>query len=240
MITLIKLEVLRVLRNRRYLFFTLILPAVLYLMMVGAYGKTDGLDGVSVKEYFMVAMATLGTVSASMTSNANRIALERKSGWARQLRLTALPGYGYVVAKIASTAASTLPAILIVFALAYGQGVRLSGSEWLLVGLTLWVGGFVFAALGVALGYSASPDSIQPIIMIVYTVMLIVGGTYGQIGGSFGTFAKWTPIALYNQLGRVAQTGASVSGGTMLAVAAYALAFGGLAAFLYQRDRRES
>ena len=240
MTTLIKLELLRVLRNRRYLVFTLILPVILYSVMVGAYGKVNTLDGVSVKEYFMVAMATLGTVSASMTSNASRIALERKSGWARQLRLTALPGYGYVVAKIASTAASTLPAILVVFALAYGQGVRLSASEWFLLGLTLWAGGFVFAALGVALGYSAAPDSIQPIIMIVYTVMLILGGTYGQIGGSFGSFAKWTPMALYNQFGRVAQSGSSIGAGPMLAVLGYALAFIGLAAFLYQRDRRES
>lgn len=240
MITLIKLEILRVLRNRRYLIFTLILPVILYSVMVGAYGKAGTLDGVSVKAYFMVAMATLGTVSASMTTNANRIALERKSGWARQLRLTALPGYGYVVAKIASTAASTLPAILVVFGLAYAQGVRLSTTEWLFLGLTLWVGGFVFAALGVALGYSAAPDSIQPIIMIVYTVMLILGGTYGQIGGSFGSFAKWTPMALYNQLGRVAQTGSSVGGGTLAAVLGYAVVFIGLAAFLYQRDRREA
>ena len=240
MTTLIKLEILRVLRNRRYLVFTLILPTVLYLVMVNAYGKVDSLGGVSIKAYFMVAMATLGTVSASMTTNANRIALERKSGWARQLRLTALPGYGYVAAKIASTAASTLPSILVIFVLAYSEGVRLSASEWLLLGLTLWMGGFVFAALGVALGYSAAPDSIQPIIMIVYTVMLILGGTYGQFGGSFGAFAKWTPMALYNQLGRVAQTGASLDGGTMAAVLGYAVAFISLAAFLYQRDRRES
>ncbi|QMU75181.1 ABC transporter permease [Streptacidiphilus sp. PB12-B1b] len=240
MTTLIKLEILRVLRNRRYLVFTLILPAVLYTVMIGAYGTVDSLAGVSVKAYFMVSMATLGTVSASMTTNATRIALERKSGWARQLRLTALPGYGYVVAKIASTAAATLPSILVVFAVGYAEGVRLAASEWLLLGLTLWLGGFVFAALGVALGYSAAPDSIQPIIMIVYMLLLMLGGTYFQITGSFGDVAKWTPVALYNQLGRVAQTGASVGTGTIAAVLAYALAFGALAAFLYQRDRRES
>ena len=240
MTTLIKLELLRVLRNRRYLVFTLILPVILYSVMVGAYGKVDTLDGVSVKEYFMVAMATLGTVSASMTSNASRIALERKSGWARQLRLTALPGYGYVVAKIASTAASTLPAILVVFALAYAQGVRLSGSEWLLLGLTLWAGGFIFAALGVALGYSAAPDAVQPIVMIVYMMMLMLGGTWFQFGGTLLKFAKWTPVSLYNQLGRVAQTGGSVSMGELAAILGYAVVFVALAAFLYQRDRKEA
>jgi ABC-2 type transport system permease protein len=175
-----------------------------------------------------------------MNTNATRIALERKSGWARQLRLTALPGYGYVVAKIAATAASTLPAIVITFAVGHAEGVRLSASTWLLLGLVLWVGGFVFAALGVALGYSAGPDSLQPIVMIVYMALLMLGGTYFQFTGSMANFAKWTPLALYNQLGRVAQTGGSVSSGELAAIVAYAAAFGALAAFLYRRDRKEA
>ncbi len=240
MTTLIKLEVLRILRNRRYMFFTIVFPVLLYLLMVQAYHGLAELGGVSVKGYFMVTMATVGTISAAMTTNATRIALERKSGWARQLRLTALPSYGYVVAKIAATAASTLPAIVVVFVVGYSQGVRLSVSEWLLLGLTLWLGGFVFAALGVALGYSAAPDSIQPIIMISYMLMLMLGGTYFQITGSFGSFAKWTPVAVYNQFGRYAQTGASVGAGEITAVVVYAAVFGLLAAWLYQRDRRES
>lgn len=240
MTTLIKLEILRVLRNRRYLIFTIVMPVGLYLLMVSAYSGMDTLGGVSVKAYFMVTMATLGTVSASMNTNATRIALERKSGWARQLRLTALPGYGYVVAKIAATAASTLPAIVVTFAVGRAEGVSLSASTWLLLGLVLWVGGFVFAALGVALGYSAGPDSLQPIVMIVYMALLMLGGTYFQFTGSMASFAKWTPMALYNQLGRVAQTGGSVSSGELAAIAAYAAAFAALASFLYRRDRREA
>ncbi|MBC3842669.1 hypothetical protein GXW82_28315 [Streptacidiphilus sp. 4-A2] len=155
------------LRNRRYLIFTLILPAALYLLMINAYGSVSTLAGVSVKAYFMVAMATLGTVSASMTTNANRIALERKSGWARQLRLTALPGYGYV-AKIASTAAPPCRRSWWFFAIAYG---RASGSPAAMAAARAdAVGrGFVFAALRRGPRLRAAPDSIQPIIMIVYT-----------------------------------------------------------------------
>jgi ABC-2 type transport system permease protein len=240
MTTLIKLEILRALRNRRYLIFSVIYPAVLYTIMVSAYSGATSLGGVSIKAYFMVSMATLGVVGASLTTNATRISLERKSGWARQLRLTALPGYGYVAAKIASTAATTLPAILATFAVGYSEGVRLSGSEWLLLGGTLWLGGFVFAALGVALGYSAAPDAVQPIVMIVYMMMLMLGGTWFQFGGTLLKFAKWTPVSLYNQLGRVAQTGGSVSMGELAAILGYAVVFVALAAFLYQRDRKEA
>ena len=208
--------------------------------MVSAYGSVSQLGGVSVKGYFMVSMATLGVVGASLTTNATRISLERKSGWSRQLRLTALPSYGYLAAKIASTAVTTLPAILVTFAVGFSQGVKLSGVEWLSLGVTLWLGGFVFAALGVALGYSAAPDSVQPIVMIVYMVMLMLGGTWFQFGGTLLKYAKWTPVSLYNQLGRVAQTGASVSVGELAAILGYAVVFVGLASWLYQRDRRES
>ena len=238
--TLIKLEVLRILRNRRYLIFSVLLPVGMYLLMISAYKGVDTLNGVSVKEYFMVSMATLGVVSAAMNTNAMRIALERKSGWARQLRLTALPSYGYLVAKIASTAVSSVPAIAVTFALGYAEGVKLAGSEWLILAATLWFGGFVFAALGVAIGYAAAPDSLQPIVMIFYMALLMLGGTYFPISGGFGEFAKWTPLALFNQVGRVAQVGSSIGAGPVMAILAYAAVFAALAAFLYQRDRREA
>ncbi|MEY9963263.1 ABC-2 type transport system permease protein [Streptacidiphilus sp. MAP12-16] len=240
MTTLIKLEIMRVLRNRRYLFFTVIYPVALYALMLTAYGKTSDLSGVSVKAYFMVSMATLGTVGAALTGNAQRISLERKSGWTRQLRLTALPSWGYVVAKIAAVAAATLPAILAVFLFGFLEGVKLSAVEWIALGLTLWVGGFVFAALGVAIGYAAGPDSVQPIVMICYMGMVLLGGTWFPLSGSFGDFAKWTPVAIYNQLGRIAQAGASVDMKQLVAAAAYLAVFVGLAAWLYQRDRKEA
>ncbi|MFC1432824.1 ABC transporter permease [Streptacidiphilus sp. N1-3] len=238
--TLIKLEVLRILRNRRYLIFSVALPVGMYLLMISAYKGVDTLNGVSVKEYFMVSMATLGVVSAAMNTNAMRIALERKSGWARQLRLTALPNYGYLVAKIASTAVSSIPAIVVTFVLGYAEGVKLSLSEWLILAVTLWFGGFVFAALGVAIGYAAAPDSLQPIVMIFYMALLMLGGTYFPISGGFGDFAKWTPLALFNQVGRVAQVGDSIGAGPIAAIIAYAAVFAVLAAFLYQRDRKEA
>lgn len=238
--TLIKLEVLRILRNRRYLFFSIAFPVGLYMLMISAYSGLDSLNGVPIKAYFMVSMATLGVVSASMNTNAMRIALERKSGWARQLRLTALPSYGYVTAKIASTAAATLPSIVVTFAVGAAEGVKLSASTWILLGVTLWIGGFAFAALGVALGYAAAPDSLQPIVMIFYMVLLMLGGTYFQITGGFGDFAKWTPMALYNQIGRAVQSGGSLGAGAVSAILAYAVLFAALAAFLYRRDRRES
>jgi len=234
--TLIRLEILRIMRNRRYLFFTIIYPVVLFEIMRGSY-KGVVIPGFDAKTYFMVSMATFGTVGAALNT-AMRISTERKTGWVRQLRLSALPSWGYVTAKIAAAAAATLPAILAVFILGAAQGVHLSALTWIGLVLALWVGAFVFSALGVAIGYMAPPDGVQPIVMIFYIGMAFLGGTWFAISGTFGKIAGWTPIALYNELGRTVELGGSVNVGHMIALAAYLVAFIGLAASLYRRDKQ--
>ena len=49
----------------------------------------------------MVAMAAFGAMTAVLMGNASGSPGNARSGWVRQLRLTALPGRGYVIAKIA-------------------------------------------------------------------------------------------------------------------------------------------
>ncbi|MFJ8471796.1 ABC transporter permease [Kitasatospora sp. NPDC094011] len=236
MTTLIKLEILRTLRNRRYLFFTVVYPALMYVFFINAYGSGNQAGGLPVKTYFMVSMATFGAVGAVLTGGAQRISLERKSGWTRQLRLTALPGRAYTVGKIAATAVTTLPAILVVFAVGASQGVSLTAAQW--VGLTaaLWLGSFVFAALGVALGYAAAPDAVQPIVMIVYMAMALLGGTWFPVSGSLEKFARFNPVFLYNQLATFTRPGHSLDLVAVAGLAAFFALFAAAAAALYRRD----
>ncbi|MFG3223327.1 ABC transporter permease [Kitasatospora sp. NPDC048194] len=240
MTTLIKLEILRTLRNRRYLFFTVLYPALMYVFFINAYGSTSQAGGLPVKTYFMVSMATFGAVGAVLTGSAQRISLERKSGWVRQLRLTALPGRAYTVGKIAATAVTTLPAILVVFAVGASQGVSLSVPQWLGLVAALWLGSFVFAALGVALGYAAAPDAVQPIVMITYMAMALLGGTWFPVSGSMERFARFNPVYLYNKLATFTQPGHSLDMVAVAGLAAFLAVFVTAAAALYRRDTRQA
>ncbi|MFJ6772975.1 ABC transporter permease [Kitasatospora sp. NPDC091257] len=240
MTTLIRLEILRTLRNRRYLLFTIAYPALMYVFFINAYGSTQLAGGLPVKTYFMVSMATFGAVGAVLTGSAQRISLERKSGWVRQLRLTALPGRAYTVGKIAATAVTTLPAILVVFAVGASQGVSLSVPQWLGLAAALWLGSFVFAALGVALGYAAAPDAVQPIVMITYMAMALLGGTWFPVSGSLERFARFNPVYLYNQLADFTRPGHSLDTGAVAGLAAFLVVFGAAAAALYRRDSRQA
>ncbi|GAA2257166.1 MULTISPECIES: ABC transporter permease [Kitasatospora] len=240
MTTLIQLEIMRTLRNKRYLLVSLLYPGLLYVFFINAYHGGSVAGGTPAKSYFMVSMATFGAVGAVLSNSAQRISLERKSGWVRQLRLTALPGRAYTAAKIASCAVTTLPAIAVVFAIGAVEGVRLSAAQWGGLGLALWLGSFVFAALGVALGYAAAPDSVQPIVMIIYMLMALFGGTWFPVTGSMKSFARFNPVYLYNQLATFTQPGHPLDTVAVGGLAGFLVVFVAVAAHLYHKDTKQA
>jgi ABC-2 type transport system permease protein len=186
-------EISRIRRNRRYMIFTVALPVVLYLIFA-KQGKGASADGIPFATWYMVAMATFGAVSGAFNNNAIRISQERKGGWIRQLRLTPLPAYSYMVAKVVASMATSVPAIAIVMILgsAYG-GVNLPIWEFIVVAVAIWLGTLIFAALAVAVGYRVDPDSAQPVVMIVFMLFTILGGVWFPLTGGLLDIAKFTP-----------------------------------------------
>ena len=82
-----RFELLRAFRNRRFFFFSLAFPLVLYLLIAGPNGGEDDLggSGIPARLYFMVGLAAFGTMNGVVAAGA-RIAAERQVGWTRQLR----------------------------------------------------------------------------------------------------------------------------------------------------------
>ncbi|MGW0881173.1 ABC transporter permease [Streptomyces sp. NPDC002671] len=240
--SLIKLELTRALRNRKFLFFSVIYPSALFLMIAGnadSHTKIDG-TGLTLPTYMMVSMASFGALTAVLMGNSERIAKERESGWVRQLRLTSLPGRGYVLAKTASAAVVSLPSIVIVFVVAAAvKDVRLDASQWLGLTGAIWAGSLVFAALGVAIGYLANGDAVRPITMITYFGLSMLGGlwmpttTFPQW---LQDIAKWLPTHAYAGLGRAIEQSQTPSAQDIAILAVSFVLFAGGAAWLYRKD----
>jgi ABC-2 type transport system permease protein len=236
---LIRLELTRALRNRRFLFFSVIYPSVIFLLVSNQTGNVDG-TGLSVAKYVMVSMASFGALTAVLMGNSERIAKEREGGWVRQLRLTTLPGRGYVLAKTAGAAVVSLPSIVVVFLVAAAvKDVRLEAWQWFALTGAIWAGSLVFAALGVALGYLASGDAVRPITMIVYFGLSILGGLW-MPSSSFPTWlqdiAKWLPTHAYAALGRAIEQSQAPGATDIAVLVVYFLLFAGGAAWLYRKD----
>jgi ABC-2 type transport system permease protein len=240
--SLIKLELARALRNRKFLFFSVLYPSILFLIFSSSTGSDDHVDGtgLTVATYLMVSMASFGALTAVLMGNSERIAKERESGWVRQLRLTSLPGRGYVLAKTAGAAVVSLPSIVVVFAVAGAiKHVRLDAWQWLALTGVIWAGSLVFAALGVAIGYLASGDAVRPITMIVYFGLSILGGlwmpstTFPKV---LQDIAKWLPTHAYAALGRSIEQSQAPRATDIAVLAVYFVLFAGGAAWLYRKD----
>ncbi|MFE2260430.1 ABC transporter permease [Streptomyces griseosporeus] len=239
---LIKLELTRALRNRKFLFFSVMYPSLLFLLIAGNADSTTKVDGtgLTLPTYMMVSMASFGALTAVLMGNSERIAKERESGWVRQLRLTTLPGHGYVLAKTASAAVVSLPSVVVVFAVAaLAKGVRLEAWQWLALTGVIWAGSLVFAALGVAIGYLASGDAVRPITMITYFGLSMLGGLW-MPATSFPQWlqdiAKWLPTHAYAALGQAIEQSHAPHAQDIALLAVFFVLFAGGAAWLYRKD----
>ncbi|GAA0391268.1 ABC transporter permease [Streptomyces luteireticuli] len=244
--TLIQLEIARTLRNKKFMFFSVLYPAALYLLIAAGAKDTDkiGDTGLTFPVIYMVSMATFGAITSVLIGNAERIAKEREKGWVRQLRLTALPGRGYVTAKVASAAVVSLPSILVVFLVAaVAKGVRLDAWQWGSLVAVIWAGSCVFAALGVAIGYLATGDAVRPIVMVVYFGLSMLGGLWMPTA----TFPQWlqkiaeyVPTHAYAGLGQAIERGDAPGAKDAAILVLYLVLFAGAAAWLYRRDTHKN
>ncbi|MEV0273413.1 ABC transporter permease [Hamadaea sp. NPDC050747] len=172
------LEARAVLRDIRFLVFTVAMPAVLFLVFDGLFGGQAFGNGTQASPALMVSMAGYGAMGAALSTGLT-IAVERGSGWLRQLRLTPLSGSGYLTAKTTLSMLVALPPVLLVSALGATVGdVGLTGPQWLGVTLGLWLAVLPFGVLGVALGQLSTSSNAQAMGGALMSLLGLTGGMW--------------------------------------------------------------
>jgi ABC-2 type transport system permease protein len=202
---LVRLELRRMVRNRRTVVFTLVMPAVLFLL----FGTNDGakaerVGGGNVTGYILVSMAVYGAMLAT-TSGGAMVSIERAAGWSRQLRLTPLRPVAYVAVKL--VLAMIIGAVSVVAAFAVGavSGAQLPLHAWVECGLLAWVGALVFAAFGLFMGYLLPSENVMQILGPVLGVLSFAGGLFvpvDQLGHTFAAIARFTPVYGVGEIAR--------------------------------------
>ncbi len=241
----LRLEIRRSLRNRRYLMFTVIFPVLLYVLYtavldVGA-GPDARIDGLTWPVYFLVSMAAYGAIGAAM-SQAVPVATERRQGWARQLRVTPLPGLAYVSTKVVSAVLLTVPALFLVgLAGRFVNHVEIGLPTALATIAVLALGSVPFAALGLLIGYVLDVESAQGGMVLSYFTLAILGGLFTplpMLPEPVATIGRVLPSSHFADLGRAVVGGRLPDAADVAVLAAWAVGLGTLAAWRYVRDER--
>lgn len=182
--TYLRFELLRTVRNRRVLIFSLAFPVVLYLLIAGPNRSEHNLSGtgISAPLYFMIGLASFGAMNAVLSS-AGRIAAERTSGWNRQLRITPLTPRQYFRAKVATSYLLALVSLVALYIAGSSLGVRLAAGDWVHMTWLILIGLIPFAALGILMGHLLTSDSVGPAIGGTTALFAFLGGTWFPITG---------------------------------------------------------
>ena len=206
-LTVLRIEISRLIRNRRTMIFALVLPVVLFLF-VGtnkAYAHVpDGHGNTSM--FLMVSMSLYGAALATAAGGA-MVSIERAQGWSRQLRLTPLSPLSYILIKTMTAMVLGLSSVIAVFVVGKLTGVPITyhgyAYLWFVSALLVWVGSLVFAALGLFIGYLLPSENVMQILGLLVGVLSFAGGLIyplNQAGQILQDIAKWTPLYGLNQL----------------------------------------
>ncbi|WIY01990.1 ABC transporter permease [Amycolatopsis mongoliensis] len=183
MTTYLLTEIRRNFRAPRFLIFVIAFPVLMFLLQASVFTKADAPDHAAVAAVIMINMMTFGTFAAANTSG-GRLALERALGWQRQLRLTPLTGTGYLAGKGLSGMLVGLPALILVPLLAVTvEGVHVDAAGWIRIFAGVWLGTVPLVLLGLLIGQFGTPETMQPISMIVTLGMGFLGGLWIPIEG---------------------------------------------------------
>jgi ABC-2 type transport system permease protein len=237
--TYVGLEFRRMMRNRRTLIFTLIMPAMMFLLFGTGNGYRDQpIGGGNVAGYVLISMAVYGAMIATTAAGA-AVSVERAAGWSRQLRLTALRPAAYVAVKLALAMTVGATSVAVAFAVGAVGGAKLPGPTWVACGLLAWVCSLVFAAFGLFMGYLLPSENVMQILGPVLSILSLAGGLFvpvDQMGTVFGAIAKFTPVYGVGQIARYPFVHQGSIGLALLNLVAWTTIFSLGAMWRFRRD----
>ncbi|MGZ4507918.1 MAG: ABC transporter permease [Blastococcus sp.] len=237
---LLVFQLRRVGRNRQFLLFTVVLPALFTIFFTKIFGgQTNSAGGYQdVAAGVMVSMMAYGGLGAALGATI-RISFDRASGWLRQLRISPVPQAHVFTVDVAVGALLTLPGLLVV-ALAgrFVNGVDLPVTTWLALVGVLWAGSVVFVALGLLLGLSLDEKAAGGAMGVVSVALATLGGLWVPVDvfpHSLQVLARFMPSYWYAAMGRDVAAGVAPDATAVLALGGFTAMFGVLAVLVARR-----
>jgi ABC-2 type transport system permease protein len=207
--TVLRIELKRMLRNRRTVIFTLVFPAALFFAFGSGADWNQPVGHGNVAAYVMTSMALYGAALTAASGGA-MVAMERALGWSRQLRLTPLSPTAYILMKALLALVLGAVAITVVNLAGLVQGKpSMPTHVWLGCAVLTLVCTMVFAALGVFVGYLVPGENAMQVLGPGLALFSFLGNVFLPIdqGSNMWHIASLTPMFGVAEVSRAPLTG---------------------------------
>ncbi|HZR27370.1 MAG TPA: ABC transporter permease [Terriglobales bacterium] len=236
-----KSEFLIRLRLPGYVVPTILFPLIFYSLF-GLTHSQAKLAGTTVGAYLLATFGSFGVIAISLFGFGVSVAVERGQGWMQVKRASPMPRFAYFASKIAMGLLFSLIMLLLLFTLGIVAGhARMPLMAWVGLSGTLLLGVLPFAAMGLAIGYLAGPNSAPPICNLIYLPMSFASGLWTPIEFLPKPVQHIAPFLPFYHLGQLALGRIRGSFGPtdwvhIAALACFTVFFLTLAAIGYRRD----
>ncbi len=240
LLSYVRLEVRRTLRDGGFVIMGVIMPVAMYLLFTNL-GVGDGQFKDDYQQYDMIGMAAYGALGAALAVGSG-VAEDRGRGWLRQLRVTPLSPLQAVIGRAMTASVTVLPAIVAVLtAGCVINGVRLDAWQWAASAALLWVGTIPFTMLGLGNGYGLTAQTTGVVSMACMMGLSVIGGLWIPAAAFphwLQQISRWTPTARFGDLGWSVLAHHAPGAGTVAVLAGWLVVFAGYAVFSYRRGAR--
>jgi len=173
-----KAETIRMLRNPYYIFWSLLMPIIFYIIYTRVFNS--GMENQNEwNAHFLMSMAAFSVMGSSIMTMGIRLVQERSQGWTNYIRVTPLSGLTYFLAKMIGQSLVHSFSIIVIYAAGMLiNDVSLSVSEWVLSAGWILLASMPFLALGTLIGLMNKVETASGISNILYLALAITGGMW--------------------------------------------------------------
>lgn len=241
LLVLVRAEVMQRLRVPGFVIATIIFP-MMFFAFFGLPNLGRAISGVDSGAYMMASYGAYAVMSVALISFGVSISAERGLGWNKLLRASPMDPLAYFVAKILMALILGFLSLALLFAFAATVGhLSLAPAFWVKISGLLLLGMVPFVALGLAIGYFASPTAAAPIANLISLPLSFGSGLFVPLQFLPAPVQHVAPYLPSYHVAELAWTLLGAGDGKgfgphLLWVGGYAAVFMALAVLAYRRD----
>src|SRR5271163_682155 len=176
-----RFELLKLSRNRSYLFSMIGFPVIFYLLF-GVTNRGSVFHGHTIARYLLAGYACFGAMGSSLFGIGAGLALERGHRLLEMKRASPMPAAAYLLAKlcVSITFGVGITVLLMILGTALA-GVHITAIEALRLLAVIAAGVVPFASLGLVIGLLMPSNAAPGVINLIYLPMSFCGGLWMPI-----------------------------------------------------------